>query len=220
MRSIVTKALEVVPTCDFCAVVQRTHGKLRTGASTSPVIAACDDLQYQLGEGPSLDVSTRTEICLVADTKRDVRWPRWRTRVADYGIGSVLAIRLSTSAQNLGVLSLYSTRSSAFDVDDIGMAFAFATHAAVALYAARQSAGLGNAVETRHLVGVAQGILMNRYGLGLEPAFRVLRRYSNGSNLKLRDVARLVAQQGDLPGAAGPYLVPASDGAGQQRRGR
>ncbi len=76
---------------------------------------------------------------------------------------------------------------------------AFATHAAISLLVVRQSAGLGTAVETRHIIGVAQGILMSRYDISMEGAFQLLRRYSNASHTKLRDVAQLVVETRDLP---------------------
>ena len=64
----------------------------------------------------------------------------------------------------------------------------FAAHAANALGAARLVTGLQNAVHSRHLIGVAQGILMNRYELTLEQSFDVLRRFSSQANIKLRDL--------------------------------
>jgi len=55
------------------------------------------------------------------------------------------------------------------------------------------------AVEGRHEIGVAQGVLMARYDLDRNQAFDSLRRYSSHANVKLRDVAGLVIEQGGLP---------------------
>ena len=67
------------------------------------------------------------------------------------------------------------------------------------------------------MIGVAQGIIMQRYDMTLEASFEVLRRYSSHSNRKLRDVAQLVVDQRALPdhldvdaagsGAAGGHRV-------------
>jgi AmiR/NasT family two-component response regulator len=54
-------------------------------------------------------------------------------------------------------------------------------------------------VQSRHVIGVAQGIIMHRYDMTLEASFEVLRRYSSHSNRKLRDVAQLVVEQRMLP---------------------
>lgn len=65
-----------------------------------------------------------------------------------------------------------------------------ADHAAVAVANARTESTLWQAIEARKLVGQAQGILMERFDLTDEQAFAVLRRYSQDTNTKLREVAR------------------------------
>lgn len=57
-------------------------------------------------------------------------------------------------------------------------------------------------MESRHLIGVAQGILMHTYDLDLDRSFELLRRYSSHTNTKLRDVARHVVDHGRLPAAS------------------
>jgi AmiR/NasT family two-component response regulator len=49
------------------------------------------------------------------------------------------------------------------------------------------------------MIGVAQGILMQNYGISMEQSFELLRRYSSYKNIKLREVAEHVVQAGDLP---------------------
>jgi AmiR/NasT family two-component response regulator len=47
-------------------------------------------------------------------------------------------------------------------------------------------------METRHAIGEAMGILMERHKLSEADAFNVLRRISQHHNIKLRDVAQRV----------------------------
>lgn len=55
-------------------------------------------------------------------------------------------------------------------------------------------AGLRVALQTRNLIGQAQGLLIEQYGVDADAAFQTLVRLSQHSHLKLRDVAqRLVA---------------------------
>ena len=75
----------------------------------------------------------------------------------------------------------------------------FASHAATAISNARLVDGLQTALQSRHLIGVAQGILMAQYDMGLETAFEVLRRYSSHANVKLRDIAMQVVESRSLP---------------------
>jgi AmiR/NasT family two-component response regulator len=51
------------------------------------------------------------------------------------------------------------------------------------------------ALESRHLIGLGQGLLMHRYGLDVEASFQVLRRLSSHRNVKLRDVAAKVVDE-------------------------
>ena len=72
-------------------------------------------------------------------------------------------------------------------------------HAAVALAAARDLENVWQAVDTRKLIGQAQGMLMERYRLGPDQAMAVLLRYSQDSNLKLRMVAERLIETSRLP---------------------
>lgn len=68
----------------------------------------------------------------------------------------------------------------------------------MAFSSARSHAQLEQAVATRHTIGEAMGILMGSHRLTEEEAFDVLRRYSQENNIKLREVARRVCEQGSL----------------------
>jgi len=72
-------------------------------------------------------------------------------------------------------------------------------HASLALAHFRGQAHLWKAVDARHSIGIAQGIVMHQYQLGAEQAFAVLRRLSQDSNVKLHLVAAEVIRSGRLP---------------------
>ena len=192
--------------CDYAAVIF-LHGnqRLETAAATDPRVAHLEQLQMRLGEGPDLDVLEEGQYRLIADTHQERRWPRWVEEVAAYGLRSQLAVRLHTSATTVGTLNLYDDEPDAFDEEDVGVAQVLARHAAVALASARDLENVWHAVDSRKLIGQAQGMLMERYRLDAEQALAVLLRYSQNSNLKLRVVAeRLVATSRlpDLPSEA------------------
>lgn len=204
LQRMAERAVEVVPACDFCGIsLRRKRGRVETVAATSPLADACDRLQYELGEGPCLEAVWDDESYLTQDTSSDGRWPRWGPRVAAEGAGSVLSLRLSTEDETLGALNLYAVGTNAFDRDDVDVALIFASHATTALNAARTVSGLQTALQSRHLIGVAQGILMARYDLTMAQSFEVLRRYSSHTNVKLRDVAQSVVDNSALPDSAG-----------------
>jgi GAF domain-containing protein len=138
-------------------------------------------------------------VCLSGDTSADERWPQWGPAVAQLGWFSVLSTPLVAGGLGLGILTLYAHRPSAFDATHAYAARIFAQNAAAALAYAHEAEGLREAVRSRHQIGLAQGILMEQHGLDAEEAFDMLRRYSQGNNIKLRTVAEHVVGTGSLP---------------------
>jgi hypothetical protein len=120
------------------------------------------------------------------------------------GVHATLGIQLSTTDEVLGALNLYAGKAGAFTRDDVDVAEIFATHAANAPTAARMSSGLRTALHTRHMIGVAQGILMQLYELSMDQSFELLRRYSSHCNTKLGEVAEYVVLHGALPDTESP----------------
>lgn len=74
-----------------------------------------------------------------------------------------------------------------------------ASHAAVALSTARTIDQLEHAMETRHAIGEAMGILMERHHLSEDDTFSLLRRLSQHHNVKLRDIAQQVRSERPSP---------------------
>jgi AmiR/NasT family two-component response regulator len=97
------------------------------------------------------------------------------------------------------VLGLYSPAPDAFDVDDEAIAHILARHASVAVASARHEETMAQAVDARKLVGQAMGILMERFDVDGDRAFAILKRYSQDTNTKLRDVAQHLIDTRKLP---------------------
>ena len=112
---------------------------------------------------------------------------------------SLLSVQLLTKGESFGALSLYSEQPGRFaDNEVVDLAQLYTVHAANALVSAQLVTGLETALSSRHDIGVAQGILMARYGLTADQAFAALRRVSQHRNVKLRDVALDVQRTGEL----------------------
>jgi GAF domain-containing protein len=211
---IVNMVAVTIPHCDGAGLMlRRPRGKVETPASTSSLVRQADTLQYELDEGPCLSAIEDPSTYVVNDTATDARWPRWCPKVAALGFRSVSCVRLATETNVLGALNLYALEPAAFTADDLDVAKIFADHAAGALQSAQVVTGLRTAMDSRQLIGVAQGMLMQRYGLDLEQAFQVLLRYSQDTNIKLRDVAERMVETGALPaegptGTTWPPLLP------------
>lgn len=188
--------------CSYAGVIfVHARQKIETVAATDPVVARLDEVQLACGEGPDLAIVGERRGFLVEDSSTDVRWPTWTRAVTDAGVRSVLGVPLHTTDQTIGSLNLYDVRPRHFDDDDLEVAGVLARHAAVALDAARDQDNLWRAIGSRHLIGMAQGILMERFAIDSDDAFAVLRRYSQNENVKLHAVAeRVVAGRRLLDG--------------------
>ncbi len=185
--------------CDHAGVHIKHQRRIETAAASDPVIARADELQTETGEGPCLDAVWEQDSFLVTDAATDPRWPTYGPMAAELGLHSILSVRLSDTEHTLGALNFYSTRVREFDEDDIAVAQILGRHASVALSIARREENLLTAIDARHLIGLAQGILMERYGLSADKAFAVLRRYSQDHNIKLRELADRVINTRELP---------------------
>ncbi|HEX2175439.1 MAG TPA: GAF and ANTAR domain-containing protein [Nocardioidaceae bacterium] len=175
-------------------------GTVTTLVSSDPVVEKADELQVELDEGPCRDAAWEQQTLLVSDLATDERWPCWAPQAGALGLGSILAVELTLRGRRFGALNLYCAEPRVFDRDEIAFAHLFGRHAAVALAAARQEDTLTEAIDARTLIGQAQGILMERFGLDADKAFDVLRRYSQDFNTKLRTVAEDLVSSRKLPG--------------------
>ena len=199
IAQIIRLAMECV-NCDYASVtVVHTDGSVETVASSDQVVNQADALQYELGEGPCLTAAEKGGLWAVAETGTDPRWPRWGPRAAELGLHSILSVHLFTDRTMLGALNLYAEESHQYSEDDIETAQIVAAHASVGLARSRSEQNLWRAVDARHVVGQAQGILMERFSLRSEDAFSVLKRYSQQHNIKIRDVAVHLLATGEMP---------------------
>ncbi|WP_432876887.1 ANTAR domain-containing protein [Kribbella sp. CA-245084] len=200
VQAVVDFALQALD-CSHAGVALIVAGqRLEIPAVTDPIVAEIYALQIDGGKGP-LTVSMHEHLTvLVGDTAADDRWPEWAAKVRELGVRSVLDVPLTTAAGTVGVLGLYSIHPDAFGPDEEAIAHILARHASVAVASARHEHNLAQAVDARKLVGQAMGILMERYQLNGDQAFAVLRRYSQDTNTKLRDVALQLIDTRKLPG--------------------
>jgi len=174
-------------------------GRAEVPAATDPVVAEIFHSAMAADSGPLIESMRNHKTVLVCDTLTEQRWPDWSAKVTALGVRSVLDVPLTTSQGTVGMLGLYSTRPDAFSTDDIAVAHILARHASVAVATARREETMAQAVDARKLVGQAMGILMERFDVDGDRAFAILKRYSQDTNTKLRDVAQQLIDTRKLP---------------------
>lgn len=200
--TVVQFALQAL-NCSYAGVALSTPGSPpRVAAVTDPVVADVYGPQLATNSGPLVTAMRERTTVLIRDTTTDLRWPEWASRVAALGVRSVLDVPLATGSgatRSAGVLGLYSREPDAFGQDDEAIAHILARHASVALASARHEETMAQAIDARKLVGQAMGILMERFDVDGDGAFAILRRYSQDTNTKLRDVAQQLIDTRKLP---------------------
>jgi AmiR/NasT family two-component response regulator len=78
---------------------------------------------------------------------------------------------------------------------------------------------LEQALGASRQIGMAMGILMERYRIPSDAAFAVLQRHSQAANVKLRHVAAQLAQTGVMPGERDAERAGAEDEVVPRPRG-
>ncbi|HEV7870670.1 MAG TPA: GAF and ANTAR domain-containing protein [Modestobacter sp.] len=201
LRSITTAAVGAVPGAEFASISFVTGRRVHARGATSPRAGEIDGLQTELDEGPCLDALREHATVRVDDFATEQRWPRFAAEASRRGAGSLLSFQLFTDGTNLGALNLYATAPGAFGSGSGSEAVGqiFASHAAIALSAARQEENLLHALDGRDLIGQAKGILMERYRLTAAQAFELLVRASTHTNRKLFDIADELTTTGLMP---------------------
>jgi hypothetical protein len=200
VRVAVRSSVLIVSGCDHAGFTVNEGGRLSTEVGSDDLVGRANSLQNALSEGPCLDVMRDQDALVSNDLTQEDRWPRWASRVhADLGVGSMMSLLVYTGRRSYGALSLYADQRHRFDGEDVAVGQALAAHLAVTLDVGRQIDQLKVAMDSRTIIGQAQGLLMGRLGIDADQAFDYLRRISSVSNRKLSVVAMEIVRTRQLP---------------------
>lgn len=179
-------SLSVAATDDLLHVVCATDGVARSG----------EDLQVNLGEGPSYSAHRNGYPVLVSDLDLDGSWPAFAPAAAGSGLRGIFAFPLRRGAVRVGALTLY--REGPGDLTDAqhddALVFAqVALDLVLALQADRPAdelddvflAEVGNHAEIHQ----ASGIVSVQLGVAVSAALGLLRAHAFANDRSLLDIA-------------------------------
>ena len=180
-----------------------------TGASTARV-AEIDAVQYAIGAGPCLQALRGGGGQYVPDLANDDRWGDYGPAAAGLGGRSCVSIPvLGSDDRVLGVLKVYAAEVDGLSpgqremARDVALAMSGGLGLASALVStSHELEDRIEAMDRRRTIDLATGVLMGRTGLSAEVAFDALRRESQTSNTKLRDLAARLLEPGSGAPAA------------------
>ncbi|GAA1482325.1 GAF and ANTAR domain-containing protein [Gordonia sinesedis] len=196
LLAISQAAVDTIPGAEYASVTMVTKGEIATPVAVGAPALKCDELQQELGEGPCVRAAVSDETIWVDDMRTETRWPRFADGAAGIGINSMVCFCLYIDGNDFGALNLHSALVDGFDAEARSMGELFAAHAAIAFAAVREREQLRMALSSRDLIGQAKGMIMERYRIDADAAFRLLARLSQDSNTKLVEVARQVIAAG------------------------
>lgn len=205
LELVVVLARDTIKGSDGVSATIVRDGKLITAAYSDALMDRLDQLQYELGEGPCVWATRKGQEMHSPKLADDERWPAFATKAAAEGVTSMLSMPLVVGSEPIGALNFYSTSKAPLD-DSREIAELFAKQASVVLANAQAYASsaelndqLREALKSREIIGEAKGILMERKGCTPDEAFAMLRRLSQHSNRKLREVAQEVVDSSHRP---------------------
>lgn len=196
LRLVVALARATVNGADGVSVSLNRRGRLSTVAASDQTILDMDADQHATGEGPCVDASIEGRWFYVESLETESRWPAFVPRARTLGINAILSNPLVVGGKPVGALNIYSNTPRAFEVKDERLASVFATEASTILTGAgaavtdeQLARRLGEALESREAISLAQGIVMKREGISAQAAYLVLLDSSRRSNQPVRALA-------------------------------
>lgn len=187
-------------------------------AGTEQFAAELEQLQHELGEGPTLSAAAHANSVTSGSLGGEPRWSRFGPRAGRAGLHSVLAMPLLTE-HPVGTVTFYAKAKDAFPDPAVQRA-RLVTDAASAVIANAQRLATANRLAARAqwamtdgaVVERAVGIVMSRRGIGADEARRSLQGLSQRQNVRLTELATTIvdeaARRARNWGDAGPAAPP------------
>jgi len=196
LQRVADAATGLSPDVAACGVTVQLGRRPVSVASSDPLSATVDELQYEAQVGPCLDSLRTGDVVVVADYAQESRWGDYPGHAVAHGLRSSLSLPLSAGGTVVGALNVYGTSPDLFTGDLRATLEEFASRAdavvALALRHAEQNTlmdQLRSAMESRSVIDQAIGVLMAQQRCTADEAFALLRRASQGRNRKVADIA-------------------------------
>jgi ANTAR domain-containing protein/GAF domain-containing protein len=191
------------------ATVSARHGDdLATIGATDQRLVALDEAQYESGAGPCISVLDPHDPIYLEDVTEEAdRWEHFVRTAKHLGVRSSLSLHVPSDLPEAAAsLNLYARRERRASDKQIRHAETFAEQLAATMLSveahrstAKLAQQLAEAMRSRAVIEQAKGILRADHRLTDEEAFERLVQLSQHSNLKLREVARLLVEERAKP---------------------
>lgn len=201
--------LETKRLCEVCAEVTEMTGAgvmLMSGdvprgpvCTSNQVSDRIEELQHQLGEGPSVDAYHHDRPVFEPDlaNPRTPRWLAFTGPAIDAGVRAIFGFPLQVGAVRLGALNLYRDQPGPLTADQHADALVMADVAAQALLVMQADAPPGQVAASleagadfHYVAHQASGMVAAQLEVTVGQALTRLRAYAFGNDRTVNDVAR------------------------------
>jgi len=201
LTAVVELAVRAVPGARWASTCVGDPALPDASAADSAQAQAADGAQWRADEGVSADAHRTGTAVATADITADPRWPRLAALASGGEVRGAVALPLRTGERVVGVLTVYSDSAGGIDLEaDPTRLQVVGDAASVVVSARRQMADLRSTAEnlqvamrSRATIEQAKGVVAARIGCTTELAFESLSAVSQDRNVKLRELAALVA---------------------------
>jgi hypothetical protein len=125
LRRVAELAAATLPTCDIADITLIRDGRPVTKGATDPRVHDLDAIQYEAGDGPSLDAWRHDRVTHLGSTRTDTRWPQFAAAAVQAGVLSTSRSRCRSAHGDRRDQPAFRRENSFTDADDqIGRLFA------------------------------------------------------------------------------------------------
>src|SRR6201996_9107866 len=192
---------------DHASLLVRDNDRYVTVGASDHLAQKIDELERRSGDGPCIDAIEEETPQIDTDLTTPSLWPTLaKILVAETPVRGAMGFRLLVNKRKGAAPNLFSDTPNMFDDESAGRAAVLASFASVAINAVAKgedAASLRRGLLSNREIGKAVGMLMLLHDMSEDQAFDLLRRHSQGLNIKLAEVAReVIEKRGQLPASA------------------
>lgn len=201
LQTLTARTSQLVEAVSAGLLLADHEGHLQFMAASDERVESLELFQVLTDEGPCRDCYHQGIPLINGDLSRAWRrWPRFAPRAVEAGFGSVHAFPLRLRQNVIGALGLFGSAHLEIGEGDARIVQALADIATIGLLQERTihrgeilTEQLQGALNSRITIEQAKGVISQIYGVSVDEAFDLLRRYCRKHHLQLAQAARAIA---------------------------
>jgi transcriptional regulator with GAF, ATPase, and Fis domain len=202
LSMLVERCVELLDVTAAGVVLSDQRGGLRMAAASSEQARLVELFAIQADDGPCPEcVRTGRPVSSADLTTEDARWPRFAPAALAAGFHAAHAVPMRLRRTVIGAVNLLNTDTGGIDPASVDLGQALADVATIGILQQRAIHDSGiladqlhTALNSRVVIEQAKGVLSAHGGLDMASAFTTLRGHARSSNLRLSELARMVAE--------------------------